>query len=75
MNIENVKIDTAEIQLDQFLKWAGILPSCGETKILIEERRIRRNGEVESSRRRKLRDGDIIEIEGLGAWKVVHEEG
>ncbi|RHM54661.1 RNA-binding S4 domain-containing protein [Mitsuokella sp. AF33-22] len=73
--MENVKIDTAEIQLDQFLKWAGILPSCGETKILIEERRIRRNGEVESARRRKLRDGDIIEIEGLGAWKVVHEEG
>lgn len=75
MNIEMVKIDTAEIQLDQFLKWAGVLPSCGETKMLIAQRRIRRNGEVESARRRKLHDGDVIEIEGLGAWKVVHEEG
>lgn len=75
MKIEKIKIDTDEIQLDQFLKWAGILPSCGETKILIEERRIRRNGEVESARRRKLHNGDVVEIEGLGAWQVVHEEG
>lgn len=75
MNIEKIKIDTEEIQLDQFLKWVGILPSCGETKVLIEERRIKRNGEVESARRRKLHDGDVIEIEGIGAWQVVHEEG
>ena len=60
MNIEEVKIDTEEIQLDQFLKWAGVLASCGETKALIAERRIKRNGEV-------------VEVEGLGAWKVVHE--
>ena len=37
MNIEEVKIDTEEIQLDQFLKWAGVLASCGETKALIAE--------------------------------------
>lgn len=60
MNIEEVKIDTEEIQLDQFLKWAGVLASCGETKALIAERRIKRNG-------------DVVEVEGLGAWKVVHE--
>ena len=73
MNIEEVKIDTEEIQLDQFLKWAGVLASCGETKALIAERRIKRNGEVESAHRRKLHDGDVVEVEGLGAWKVVHE--
>ena len=52
MNIEEVKIDTETIQLDQFLKWAGVLGSCGETKALIAERRIKRNGETESARRR-----------------------
>ena len=46
MNIEEVKIDTETIQLDQFLKWAGVLGSCGETKALIAERRIKRNGET-----------------------------
>lgn len=70
MKIETIAIETETIQLDHFLKWAGILPSGGAVKPLIEAGRIRHNGEVETARRRKLSDGDIIEIEGLGAWKV-----
>ena len=68
MQIENIAIETEEIQLDQFLKWAGVLQSGGEVKMLIEERRIKRNGETESARRRKLHPGDVVEIEGMGAW-------
>ena len=71
MPIADIRIETEEIQLDQFLKWAGVLASGGEVKMLIENRQIKRNGETESSRRRKLHAGDIIEIEGLGAWRVV----
>ena len=71
MPIEDIRIETEEIQLDQFLKWAGVLASGGEVKTLIENRQIKRNGETESARRRKLHAGDIIEIEGLGAWRVV----
>ena len=71
MPIEDIRIETEEIQLDQFLKWAGVLASGGEVKMLIENRQIKRNGETESARRRKLHAGDIIEIEGLGAWRVV----
>lgn len=71
MPIEDIRIETEEIQLDQFLKWAGVLASGSEVKMLIENRQIKRNGETESARRRKLHDGDIIEIEGLGAWRVV----
>lgn len=71
MPIEDILIETEEIQLDQFLKWAGVLASGGEVKMLIENRQIKRNGETESARRRKLHAGDIIEIEGLGAWRVV----
>lgn len=71
MPIEDIHIETEEIQLDQFLKWAGVLASGGEVKMLIENRQIKRNGETESARRRKLHAGDIIEIEGLGAWRVV----
>lgn len=65
-----IAIDTDEIQLDQFLKWAGVLASGGEIKPLLEERRIRRNGEIETAKRRKLVPGDIIEIEGLGSYEV-----
>ena len=71
MPIEDIRIETEEIQLDQVLKWAGVLASGGEVKMLIENRQIKRNGETESARRRKLHAGDIIEIEGLGAWRVV----
>ncbi len=72
--MEEVVIETEEIQLDQFLKWAGILSSGGEIKSLLEDRRIKKNGETESAKRRKLHAGDIIEIEGIGAWKVVRKE-
>lgn len=39
MMIEDINIDTEEIQLDQFLKWAGVLASGGEVKALLTERR------------------------------------
>lgn len=65
-----IAIDTDEIQLDQFLKWAGVLASGGEIKPLLLERRIRRNGEIETAKRRMLVPGDIIEIEGLGSYEV-----
>ena len=70
MQIEDIAIETEEIQLDQFLKWAGVLPSGGEVKALLAEGLIYRNGEKESARRRKLHDGDVVEIRGTGAWKV-----
>ena len=73
MQIEEIAIETEEIQLDQCLKWAGVLQSGGEVKMLIEERRIKRNGETESARRRKLHPGDVVEIEGMGAWRVTKD--
>ena len=73
MQIEDIAIETEEIQLDQFLKWAGVLQSGGEVKMLIEECRIKRNGETESARRRKLHPGDVVEIEGMGAWRVTKD--
>lgn len=73
MQIEDITIDTEEIQLDQFLKWAGVLVSGGEVKALLAEHRIKRNGETESARRRKLHPGDVIEIEGMGAWRVARD--
>ncbi len=71
MQIEDIAIETDEIQLDQFLKWAGVLPSGGEVKALLAEGLIKRNGELETARRRKLHKGDVVEIAGMGAWRVV----
>ena len=70
MKPEDIEIETEEIQLDQFLKWAGVLPSGGEVKALLAEGLIYRNGEKEAARRRKLHDGDVVESTDLGAWRV-----
>ncbi|MBQ7515052.1 MAG: RNA-binding S4 domain-containing protein [Schwartzia sp.] len=61
--MEQVKIKTADIQLDQFLKLAGAVMTGGEVKGLVREGLVRLNGEVETARRRKIRSGDIVTIQ------------
>ena len=72
--MEKISIDTETIQLDQFLKWAGVIASGGEVKPMLTDGLIRRNGEKETARRRQLHPGDIIAIEGMGSWQVVRAD-
>lgn len=69
--MEQVKIETDMIQLDQFLKWASILQSGGEIRFLLDEQRIFVNGELCSAKRKKLHAGDIVEIKGIGTYEIV----
>ena len=66
-----VEIHTDTIQLDQFLKLAGAVPSGGMVKERIAAGAILRNGAVETARRRKLLVGDIITIEGEDTYCVI----
>ena len=66
----DIEIHTETIQLDQFLKLAGAVPSGGIVKELIAEGAILRNGEVETARRRKLVQGDIITVDGTDIYRV-----
>ena len=66
-----VEIHTDTIQLDQFLKLAGAVPSGGMVKERIAAGAILRNGAVETARRRKLLVGDVITIEGEDTYCVV----
>jgi ribosome-associated protein len=70
-NIEKIEVNTETIQLDQFLKWAGVLESGGQVKLMIEDEMILVNGIVETARRKKLHDGDVVEIKEMGSWQVV----
>ena len=67
----DIEIHTDTIQLDQFLKLAGAVPSGGMVKELIAAGAILRNGAVETARRRKLLVGDIITIEGEDTYCVI----
>lgn len=69
--MKEVPIQSESIQLDQFLKWAGIVQTGGHAKILINEGVIKVNGEKETRRSRKLIDGDEIYIRDFGSYKIV----
>ncbi len=51
--MEEIKIKTDTIQLDQLLKWANVVVSGGEGKFLIQSGAVFVNGEVENAGRRK----------------------
>ncbi|MBK7344619.1 MAG: RNA-binding S4 domain-containing protein [Saprospiraceae bacterium] len=52
------------IELIKLLKIQGLAQTGGHAKILIEEGLVHVNGELEFRKRRKLRPGDTVEIEG-----------
>lgn len=52
------------IRLDQFLKLCGMAGTGGQAKILIQAGDVRVNSVVETRRGRKLRVGDVVEVDG-----------
>lgn len=74
--MELIEITTEYIQLDQFLKWAGIVETGGQVKDFIENGIIELNGQPITEKRKKLRNLDIIIIKNIGSYQVivVHNE-
>ncbi len=60
----SVKISTSQITLGEFLKWAGIVPTGGQAKMLAQSGRVRVNGTVEHRRGRHLNPGDRVAVGG-----------
>lgn len=60
--MQEIRISTEYIKLDQFLKFAELVDSGGVAKVFIQEELVRVNGEVCTSRGKKLHDGDIVEL-------------
>ncbi len=51
------------ITLDALLKATGLADSGGQAKELINEGKVKVNNEVETRRGRKLRGGEVVEIQ------------
>ena len=64
MNMMELKIKDEFIKLGQALKLAGIVSSGIEAKVLIADGLVLVNGETETRRGRKLRDGDTVSVRG-----------
>ena len=50
------------ITLGQALKAASITGTGGEAKVLVQMGEVLVNGEVETRRGRRLREGDVVEV-------------
>lgn len=52
------------IQLDQFLKWKGLVSTGGQAKVVIQSGQVKLNGVVETRRKKKLKTGDKVTFGG-----------
>ena len=62
--MENIIITTEFIKLQDLLKFASLVSTGGEAKIIIQEGEVKVNGEVCTQRGKKIRPGDIVELDG-----------
>jgi len=59
-----VEINREPVELYKILKFEGLVSSGGEAKLLIGDGQVMVNGEVETRRRRKMLNADVIEFRG-----------
>lgn len=71
--MQEIIINTQLIQLDQLLKWEGIIETGGQVRPMLDDGLIFVNGQLATERRKKIHPGDTVEIKGVGIWKIVAE--
>ena len=62
--METIKITTEFIKLQDLLKFANVVCTGGEAKIIIQEGEVSVNGEVCTQRGKKIRPGDVVVLDG-----------
>ena len=67
---EPIEITTEQITLGQFLKLANIVESGGMVKLFLTEFAFYIDDEHDQLRGRKLKPGDLVEIQGVGSFEV-----
>ena len=72
MNV--VEIKTEFIKLQQVLKLASNIDTSSDAKYYISEGMVKVNGVVATERGKKIRNGDIVEVSGIGSVKVIAPE-
>lgn len=62
-NAREVQLTQEPVELFKVLKFEALVGSGGEAKLVIADRQVRVNGEVETRKRRKLVAGDRIDFD------------
>ena len=71
--MEEIKIITPAIKLNQLVKFAGFTKTGAEANVKIDLGEVYLNGEYCTKRGKKVKPGDIIEFENK-KYKVVYDE-
>ncbi len=62
--MRKVEITREPVELYKILKFEGLVATGGEAKLLVGDGQVTVNGEIETRRRKKIVDGDVIEFRG-----------
>lgn len=62
--MKEIKIETEFIKLEQLMKFASMVQTGGEAKMLIMQELVLVNGEICTMRGKKIRPGDEVEFDG-----------
>ena len=62
--METITLETEFIKLDAFLKFAALVGTGGEAKLLIADGLVQVNGEPCTMRGKKLHPGDVVTFDG-----------
>ena len=65
MQEQTIQITTEFIKLEALLKFAGVTDTGGEAKQAIQTGEVSVNGEVCTMRGKKIRAGDVVELDGV----------
>jgi len=60
--MRDVVINSEPVELYKILKFEGIVGSGGQAKSVIAEGQVLVNGEVETRKRRKILNGDVVKF-------------
>ena len=71
--MEEIKITTPFIKLDQLVKFAGLAETGTKAKILIELGEFNVNGELCTKRGKKIKPGDVIDFKNK-KFKILLDE-
>lgn len=63
MEKQIIFINTEFIKLQDLLKFAGLVETGGQAKILIQDGYVTVNGEICTMRGKKIRNGDIVTLD------------
>lgn len=64
MQKDTIQITTEFIKLDSLLKFANAVATGGEAKQIVQDGLVKVNGETCTMRGKKIRPGDVVEVDG-----------